>query len=410
MRDKLFPKQTVLWFGATLLFIALWLVQPSTTEPRVWAQEVFTPTPTRSWQIVTEIIAPHTGDAISGITSIQGTALIELFRRYEIAISEAGNEDWQWLFSGEDYIFEGDLYRFDTTRLPDGFYDFRLRAVREDGNYTEAFRRNIEIRNTNPPTPTPQVNELGTPIPATPTVPTPTPTFTPEFVSFVPNGQGIFEPRNGGVMRGVMPIIGTANGYPQNPFMRYELYLSEAGFQEWILLINRETQIWQNRLYELDTRQYPDGLYDLRLRLVYRDSNYSDFEVRNVYIANYTTLRLPPPTPTPVLAGIFAPRSNTNIGRLLEFIGATDIPNLLRWELYWTPSGTENWARLVSSDKRVPAPGLLARLDLNQLPVGAYDFLLRVVAQDLTTQDFVVRQLRLSAPLPPATPTPTPFG
>lgn len=397
-----------------LLLILLSFIETTTSLP-AQAQDVPTlsptPTATRPIRVVTEIVAPQTHSAVAGTISILGSALLPGFRRYELHIAVAASEDWRWLVTSDAYVSEGELYRFDTTRLPDGFYDLRLRAIRDDGNYTEVFVNDFEIRNANPPTPTLQFDSAGTPLPTTTPTPEP-PTATPEpaFISFIPNGQGLFAPLNGGVMRGKAPIVGTANGFARNPFARFELYLSQAGYEDWQQLVVSEEQVWQNTLYLLDTTTYPDGLYDLRLRIVYADANYDEYEVHNVYIANYTAVREPTPTATPIRIGLLRPRPNENVSGLIEVIGAANTANFASWELAWRPSGTEQWTLLLRNDQPVPPYGLLATLDLNQLPVGAYDFRLRVVNQDGSTADFIVPQVRVGRPPIPVTLTPTPFG
>lgn len=379
--------------------------------PPVQAQEIPTATPTRVIRLATEIILPQSNTVVAGTVGIYGTALLAGFRRYELSIAVASSEDWRWLMTGDAFISEGELYRFDTTRLPDGFYDLRLRSVRDDGNYEEDIVRDLEIRNANPPTPTPQLDAAGTPLPTNTPTPVPaTATPTAEFISFIPNGQGIFSPLNGGVIRGKTPIIGTANGFPRNPFVRFELLITQSGYADWQHLRISEEQYWQNTLYLLDTTQYADGLYDLRLRIVYRDANYDEYEVRNVTIANYTAVREPTPTATPIRIGIIRPRPNDNVSGIIEILGAANSANFARWELAWRPSGAQLWTSLLSRTDAVPAYGLLATLDLTQLPVGAYDFRLRVINQDESALDFIVPQVRVGRPPPPVTPTPTPFG
>jgi len=374
------------------------------------AQDIPTATPTLDLRVVNEIVAPHSGDAIAGFVYIQGTALIEGFRRYDIHISEAGSEDWHWLTSSSAIVRNGNLYLLDTTQYPDGFYDLRVRAVDDLGNYTEDFVRDVEIRNANPPTATPQFNELGTPIPPVVTPPPPTPTATPEYISFIPNGQGIFSPSDGEVVRGKVAVIGTVNGTLKNPFDHYELYISGAGFEAWEQLTISSAQIWQNPIYTLDTTRYADGEYDLLLRIVYEDANYSEFEVRRILIANQTYVFVPTPTSTPIRAGIIRPLPNANVSGIVEFVGGADTTNFAHWELAWRPSGTLEWLPLVTSEERVPLGEVLATVDLNQLPVGAYDFRLRIVEQDGRRLDYLVPQLRVLRPPPQVTPTATPFG
>ncbi|MEZ4614340.1 MAG: hypothetical protein R2867_02335 [Caldilineaceae bacterium] len=315
-----------------------------------------------------------------------------------------------WVTSGTAIVHAGNLYQLDTTQYPDGFYDLRVRAVNDNGDYTETFVRNLEIRNADPPTPTPIYDELGTPLPQpTPTV-LPTNTPTPEYISFIPNGQGIFSPHDGEVIRGHVAIIGTVNGFIKNPFVRYELAISFAAAKDWEQLTVSSQQIWQNTIYTLDTTRWPDGEYDLRLRIVYRDGNYDEYEVRNLFIANYTRVFVPTPTATPIRAGIVYPQPNANVSGVVTFIGGADTTNFARWELAWRATGTLEWIQLVSSEERVQMGNVLATLDLNQLPVGAYDFRLRIVEQDGRRLDYIVSQLRVLRQPPPATPSPTPFG
>ncbi|MCB0064521.1 MAG: hypothetical protein KDE19_20500 [Caldilineaceae bacterium] len=374
------------------------------------AQDVPTPTPTRDWRVINEITSPQSGEAVAGLVPIQGTALIEGFQRYDIHISEAGFEAWSWV--GTDDIIQrgGTLYLLNTTLYPDGFYDLRIRAVDVDGNYTESIVHDLEIRNANPPTPTPIFNEQGTPLPPPTPALVPTATPTPEYISFIPNSQGIFSPQDGEVIRGQTAIIGTVNGFPRNPFDHYELYISEAGFEAWEQLAYNATQLWQDTIYTLDTTAYPDGKYDLRLRIVYRDSNYDEYEVRKLFIANQTYVFVPTPTATPIRAGVFSPQPNANVSGIVEFVGGADTTDFDHWELAWRASGTIAWTDLVNSPDRVPLGGVLATLDLRTLPVGAYDFRLRIVEQSGRRLDYIVPQLRVLPVPAQVTPTPTPVG
>ncbi len=399
---------------ALLLTLILWVIianAPGTPPARAQESPLVTPTPSRVVRIVTEIMLPETRTAVAGTIGIYGTALIQGFRRYELSIAVAGSADWRWLVTGTGFISQGELYRFDTTRLPDGFYDLRLRSIRDDGNYAEAFVQDVEIRNANPPTLTPIFNAQGTPLPTeTPTLAPPTATPVPPFISFILNGPGLYAPINNNVMRGQYAIKGTANGTPKTPFERYELSITQSGYADWQQLRVSSEQYWQDTLHVLNTTTYADGLYDLRLRLVYRDGNYSEYEVRNVYIANYTAVRDLTPTPTPIAIGILRPRPNENVSGIIEVIGAANPANFAAWELAWRASGTQTWTLLLNSTEPVPAYGTLATLDLNQLPVGAYDFRLRVINRDGRALDFIVPQVRVARPSAPATPTATPFG
>jgi hypothetical protein len=220
-------------------------------------------------------------------------------------------------------------------------------------------------------------------------VPTATPTPDPRRQS--PGGLGFYAPDTGAVVRGETAIFATAVALPNRPFDRYELYLSQAGIEDWLLLYTGARAAWQEPIYFWDTTGVPDGLYDLRLRVVFKDSNYFEFHLRNLSVANRSApvLAFTPP------AGISAPRNGATIHGVVEFVGTVPPQDLLRWELYWSPGGSNEWQFLVS-EARAVNNGLLARLDLSQLPSGLYDFQLRVVRSDTNYTDYEIRSLRLS--------------
>lgn len=346
-----------------------------------------TPTPTKVKRVVNEIRSPSSGDAVARSVQIIGTALIDNFSRYDIHISPAGMESWTWLRTNIEVVHDDALLLLDTTAYPDGLYDIRVRAIDIFGSYTESYLRNIEIRNSNPPTPTPLP---GATSPAVSPLDLPTPTPTPDERRLGPGGQGFYAPDAGSVVRGMVDIVATVNGFPDNPFERYELYVARAGRVDWQWLAGGEQQIWQGPIYQWDTTQYEDGLYDLRLRIVLKDSNYNEFFLRNMSIANHSR---------PILAlspqvGITSPRGGDNVRGVVEFRGIVPSEELLRWELYWSPGTKEEWQFLVSSSE--PASGgVLARVDLSQLPSGLYDFRLRIVRNDTNYTDTYARGLRL---------------
>ena len=147
----------------------------------------------------------------------------------------------------------------------------------------------------------------------------------------------------------------------------------------------------------LDTTTLADGFYDLRLRVVYRDGNYDEYYVSRLQVANQT--------PTAALqqqgAGqqrrdgawpLFPAGQRPGVRRNARSKGTTDVPDLLRWEIYWSPSGAEDWHFLVS-DTRPLVNSTLANLDLRLLPAGAYDFRLRIVRRDYTHTDYDVHNV-----------------
>lgn len=146
---------------------------------------------------------PEDGETVSGVVLVEGTAVHPSFLRYELAFSTGG--DWIVFAEGDQQVVDGTLAVWDTTVgqptapiFPDGFYQLRLRVVRQDSNYNEYFVRDLQILNEATPTPsptatgevTPTATVAATPIPATePTLlpsltpfPTPSPVATPANV------------------------------------------------------------------------------------------------------------------------------------------------------------------------------------------------------------------------------------
>ena len=363
------------------------VTETPTITPTFGPTETPTVTPTKVKRVVNELRHPQAGDAVAGTTAIIGTALTNLFSRYEVHVSPAGMENWQWLITNLQVIHDDVLYRWDTTKFDDGFYDIRVRAIDDGGNYTESFIYGLEVRNANPPTSTPNPN--APPGAVSPLfLPTPTPTPDPRRQS--PGGLGFYAPDTGSVVRGETAIVATGVALPNRPFDRMELYFSQAGFENWTLLFSGERQAWQEPIYYWDTTTVGDGLYDLRLRVVFKDSNYEEFFLRNLSVANLSApiLAFTPP------AGISAPRNGAEIQGVVTFVGTVPAQDLLRWELYWSPGGREQWQFLVSSERAINN-GVLARLDLSQLAAGLYDFRLRVVRTDTNYSEYEIRGLRL---------------
>lgn len=363
------------------------VTETPTITPTTGPAPTVTVTPTKVKRVINELRHPQAGDAVAGTTAIIGTALTNLFSRYDVHVSPASMENWQWLTTNLQVIHDDVLYRWDTRPFDDGFYDIRVRAIDDFGNYTESFIYGLEVRNANPPTVTPDPN--APPGSVSPLfIPTPTPTPDPRRQS--PGGLGFYAPDTGSVMRGETAIVATGVALPDRPFWRMELSVARSGLEDWTLLFSGERQAWQEPIYYWDTMTVADGLYDLRLRVVFKDSNYEEFFLRNLSVANRSApvLAFTPP------AGISAPRNGAEVRGVVDFVGTVPGQDLLRWELYWSPGGRDQWQFLVSSERAVNN-ALLARLDLSQLPAGVYDIRLRVVRTDTNYSEYEIRGLRL---------------
>jgi hypothetical protein len=377
-----------------------WTWTPSIT-PTPGTPTPATPTPTRQ-PIRTEIVFPQAGDVVYGSFPIIGTAVVNDYQSFQLHISLAGQDEWFWLNGGFHVVRDGELGQLMSARFEDGFYDLRVRSIRNNGNYREGFVRGFEIRNLNPPTPTPIPSEVdpdaATPIlpPLSPlATPTPPPTPTPDHSSFVPGGQGIYSPRSGERLGSYVPIVGTANGKHGQPFLRYEIYRSVSGQETWEWLFSSQDQWYNSPLYVLDTVNLAPGFYDLRLRIVYRDSNYDEYTVRNLRLSQSGT-------ESQIHASqihIRAPRHGARITGIVDVAGTVAGSDFQRWELYWSPHpGQEaSWQFLYQGSYQV-VNDLIARLDLSQVPPGLYDLRLRLVRRDGNYEDRIIQRLHVVQP------------
>ncbi|MCB8980045.1 MAG: hypothetical protein H6657_21755 [Ardenticatenaceae bacterium] len=147
------------------------------------------------------ITAPASGETISGVVEVRGTAVHPDYLRFELAFAnQTSGTDWIVFAEGSEPVVDGVLAVWDTTVgqavgapvFPDGRYQLRLRVVKTDFNYDEYFVTDLIIQNEGAtPTPTPDETDVGLTAtavaPAQPTgsdessfqQPTPLPSLTP---------------------------------------------------------------------------------------------------------------------------------------------------------------------------------------------------------------------------------------
>jgi len=147
-----------------------------------------------------KITSPQEGQTIVGVFTISGTASNANFKRYRVEYSPLeGAVSGQWFLIAEiqQQVPNGPLAQWNTTNVPDGRYQVRLRVVLGDNSVVSALVSNVIVSNTQP-TPLPTIIASATPLPPTqlPTAgPSPTPliqqppTITPA-PSVVPLGGG----------------------------------------------------------------------------------------------------------------------------------------------------------------------------------------------------------------------------
>jgi hypothetical protein len=117
-----------------------------------------------------------------------------------------------------------------------------------------------------------------------------------------PVAQGpsrINSPAENGVVRGTVPIVGTAI---DPDFWKYEIYFAPEPNPsgQWVSIGEvHEKQVAEGLLETWQTGTIPDGKYSLRLRIVNRTGNYRDIGVRSILVANAAPTETPRPTNTP---------------------------------------------------------------------------------------------------------------
>jgi hypothetical protein len=146
---------------ALIALISLGLLHPVLAAPSLQGQDI------------AQITSPTEGQAISGLVTISGSADHPDFDRWELAYGPDPNpsDAWQPFAEGKQPVLNGTIGTWNTGVIADGGYMLRLRVIRKDSNYSEAFIRGLQVSNSAP---------IGTPtsIPPAATFPAEQPTFT----------------------------------------------------------------------------------------------------------------------------------------------------------------------------------------------------------------------------------------
>jgi hypothetical protein len=111
------------------------------------------------------ITAPKSGDAVSGNNvTITGTAANTSLKSYVLEFADQQVSPEQWFPIAPPVtqsVTNGPLGRWDTTTIPDGKYEIRLRVVKRDGTQIITVVKDLNVLNrlptalpTIPPTPT----------------------------------------------------------------------------------------------------------------------------------------------------------------------------------------------------------------------------------------------------------------
>lgn len=145
------------------------------------------------------------------------------------------------------------------------------------------------------------------------------------------NGSGIISPVAGESIGGVVLVQGTAT---DPDFLRYELaFWNDANpGAGWVVfgegdqpVVNGTLAIWDTTVgRNVNSPFFPDGTYQLRLRVVRRDSNFTEYFVTTLLIANdQPTVE---PTSTPL--GIVTPAPTLGVEATPPGIGPGALPTL----------------------------------------------------------------------------------
>ncbi len=126
------------------------------------------------------ITSPKAGDPLVGLVSIQGTASNPNMQRYTLEWDSQDTPTDTWLLIAgpiAQQVKDGVLGQWNTTTIPDGRYQIRLRVILRDGTVLSDIVQNLRVTNKQP-TALPTLQPSATPIPPTkpPTAgPSPTP-------------------------------------------------------------------------------------------------------------------------------------------------------------------------------------------------------------------------------------------
>jgi hypothetical protein len=226
-------------------------------------------TPTRSVAApVNGISGPAAGATLSGTVTVKGYANDPRFQKWQLDLLPGDNAFVaSFLALG---VTAGDFtHTLDTTALPKGNYVLRLRVVRTDSNYTEYITK-FTIGAAAAAAPAAPAAPIAT-RPVTPTVTAATPVTPTKSIAAPVNG--ISSPANGATLSGTV----TVKGYASDPnFQKWQLDLLPGDNPNAAAFLAFGTAAG-DFTYTLDATGLPKGNQALRLRIVRKDSNYSEY-------------------------------------------------------------------------------------------------------------------------------------
>ncbi len=195
----------------------------------------------------------------------------------------------------------------------------------------------------------------------------------PRSLVLAQDGSGIVTPPSGEIVVGIVEVRGTAV-HPN--YLRYELAFLQQDVPgaEWIVfaegsepVVDDLLAVWNTTVgREIGAPVFPDGRYQLRLRVVKTDYNYDEYYVTDLLIQNDGPTPAPTPDETAVAqtaAAIAAPLLQATSSSDSSFQQATPLPSLTPFPTPTPPPTVVGAASPPQADADEPEGGLLAQLE-----------------------------------------------
>lgn len=201
--------------------------------------------------LVNGITEPQDGDTVTRAIFIEGIARGSQFEKWQLDLLHNGNPaQASTLATGNrPMIMAGEFTELDTMKLRNGAYQLRLRVVYAGSNYEETLT-NIVVNNT----------------------------YTPTAAN-----NGITRPEAGAILQEEQRVQGIAD---DPTFRKWQLDLvNPVTGDDTFLAWGRVPRPTRGGFTTFDTTQYPDGVYQLRMRVVRGDYNYTEY-FTTITIAN----------------------------------------------------------------------------------------------------------------------------
>ncbi|MBI4789269.1 MAG: hypothetical protein HY782_19730 [Chloroflexi bacterium] len=183
--------------------------------------------------------------------------------------------------------------------------------------------------------------------------------------------NGIIRPSEGGIVSGLIPVTGVAD---EPDFLAWQLDLLPLAEPETAIFVQRgETRHpVLGRIGSLDTALYPNGEYRLRLRVIRKDGNYSEY-LSTILIDN-----------GPLGSNrITDPLDGTALACLTSVRGIAHAPDFRNWQLDLLPGGVEDKSVMLARGSQPRfSQGNLTEFDTTPFPDGNHLLRLRVVHLD----------------------------